>query len=354
MPAMAASRIKDIVTFQGIRDNLLVGYGLVVGLNGTGDKNIDYTNTGLKDFLERLGISTNEIKDAKNVAAVSVTAVLPPFARQGSRIDVTVSTIGNSKSLQDGTLLATPLLGADGEVYAVAQGTVSVGGFVASGGDNNATSVSKNVTTNATVSGGAIIEREIDFNLQDLNSVKLALNNPDITTALQIADGINFRIGEQYAKALDPGTVEVIIPELEKDNPVRFLAQIEQIIIQPDQPAKILIDESSGTIVMGENVRISPVAIAQGNISIIVSQQNSVSQPNPFAFAQGATSVSYNNMDIIVDEESDNRMTVLDRAATLGELVRGLNALGVGPRDLITIIHAIKSSGALQATIEVK
>ncbi|MEO0347942.1 MAG: flagellar basal body P-ring protein FlgI, partial [Pseudomonadota bacterium] len=345
-------RIKDVVSFQGIRDNILIGYGLVVGLNGSGDKNVNYTNQGLKDFLQRLGVSIDEIKDAKNVAAVSVTAVLPPFARQGSRIDVTVSTLGNAKSLQDGTLLATPLLGADGEVYAIAQGTVSVSGFIAGAGEGgNNTQVSKNVTTNAIVNNGAIIEREINFSLSNLDRIKLALHNPDITTSLQIADTINFHNNRSLAQALDPGTVELKVPEDSGTDVLRFLAGIEQLIVRPDMIAKILVDESTGTIVMGENVRISPVAVAQGNISIVIVQRDDVSQPNPFA--DGSSQV-YTNFDVIVDEEQTNRMTLLNQTATLGELVYGLNALGVGPRDMITILYAIKSAGALQAVIEVK
>ena len=346
----AVSRIKDIVSFQGIRENLLVGYGLVVGLKGTGDANFDYTTKGLQDFLEKLGMSSIDGVKHVNIAAVMVTATLPAFARQGSKLDVKVSTIGDATSLQDGTLIATPLLGADGEIYAIAQGSVSVSGFH-TGGNDNATTVSKNATTNAIVSGGAIIEREIEFNLSELNRIKLALNNPDITTSLQIADSINFNIGGNYARAIDPGTVDLMIPKDNNQDMMRFLAKVEQVLIYPDQAAKILIDESSGTIVMGANVRINPVAVAQGNISIVIKNTPTTTQPNPFSL--GVTTTNNEN-DIIVNEEQDNRMMIIDNQVTLGDLVNALNTLGVGPRDLINILHSIKSSGALQASIEVR
>jgi flagellar P-ring protein FlgI len=346
-------RIKDIVSIEGIRDNLLIGYGLVVGLNGTGDNlnSAVFTQKGLTDLLERLGVNTRGASlKTRNIAAVTVTAYLPPFARQGSKIDVTVSTLGDAKSLQDGTLIATPLLGADGQVYAVAQGQVSVGGFAAEARDG--TKISKNVTTNASVINGAIIEKEIPFDFQSMESVKLALKNPDISTALQISDNINLSYGDEVAKALDPGTVQLKIPEDAKDNIMRFFADIEQLTITPDQIAKIIIDEASGTIVMGENVRISPVAIAQGNLTVIIKEQASVSQPTEFSRTGETKDV--NDSNIQVDEEKGNQMVVMPEGTTLGELVDALNSLGVGPRDLITILNTIKSSGAMQATIEVK
>ncbi|AZL16188.1 flagellar basal body P-ring protein FlgI [Rickettsiales endosymbiont of Stachyamoeba lipophora] len=342
-------RIKDIVSFEGIRENLLIGYGLVVGLNGTGDdlKNSIFTQKGLTDFLEKLGINTRggNLK-TRNVAAVVVTAKLPAFARQGSRIDITVSTLGDAKSLQDGTLLATTLLGADGQVYAVAQGQVMVSGFQAKG--NNGTQISKNVTTNASITNGAIIEREIPFDLARMDHINLSLHNPDISTALQIADIINISKHEELAKATDPGTVKLFIPVGEKRDIVRFLASIEQLAIYPDQPAKIVIDEASGTIVMGENVRISPIAIAQGNLTVIIKEQADVIQPNILGAGETATQKA---SSIEVDEEKGNQMIVMPQGTTLGELVDGLNALGIGPRDLISILQTIKSSGALQSDI---
>jgi flagellar P-ring protein precursor FlgI len=350
--AQASMRIKDIVSVEGIRENPLVGYGLVVGLNGTGDNlnNTPFTKKGLTDFLERLGVSTLGSKlQTKNVAAVTVTALLPAFARQGARIDVTVSTLGDAKSLENGTLLATPILGADGHVYAVAQGAISTGGYKATAG---ATSVSKNVTTNATIVGGAIVEREVDFALSSLETIKLALHNPDVSTALYIADMINYSIGSDIARAIDPGTVQMTIPEFERDDIVAMLSRIEKLEVDVDQPAKILIDEGSGTVVMGSNVRISPVAVSQGNLNIAINEVAQVNQPGVLA-PEGAQTIVVKNAEIKVTEPG-MRMATLETGATLGELVSGLNALGVGPRDLITILRAIKSAGALQATIEVR
>jgi flagellar P-ring protein FlgI len=354
MELFAASRIKDIVDVEGVRDNLLLGYGLVVGLNGTGDNlnNSAFTQKGLTDFLERLGVNTRGANlKTKNVAAVMVTGVLPPFARQGTRVDVNVSTLGDAKSLQDGTLLATPLLGADGQVYAVSQGQIVTGGFTATA--KSGSSVSKNVTTNATIVNGAIIEKEISFNFNAMDSIKLALKNPDVTTAMDITNTINSEVGRKIANALDPGTVLVTIPIERRDAVVEFLADIEQLTIAPDTIAKIILDESSGTIVMGDNVRISPVAIAQGNLTITIRETPFVSQPNPFAPDNAETIVAPNS-DITVDEGEGNKMAMLGGTSTLGELVDGLNALGVGPRDLITIMHNIKAAGALQATIETR
>ncbi|MFN7039101.1 MAG: flagellar basal body P-ring protein FlgI [Alphaproteobacteria bacterium] len=348
----ASSRIKDIVTVEGVRDNLLIGYGLVVGLNGTGDNlnNSVFTQKGLIDTLERLGINTKGANlKTKNVAAVTITATLPPFSRQGSKIDVAVSTLGDAKSLQGGTLLAAPLLGADGEVYAVAQGQISLGGFTASG---KSATISKGVATNGFIANGAIVEKEIEFDLSSLKVIKLALKNPDISTALEIANNINAKTGATLAKASDPGTVELSITEYQQDNIVELLANIEQIKIDPDQPAKIIIDEASGTIVMGENVRISPVAIAQGNLTVTITENTDVSQPD--ALSLGGTTVASASTQITVDEENGKKMQVLEKGTTLRSLVNGLNALGVGPRDLITILQNIRAAGALQADIETR
>lgn len=350
-PSNAASRIKDIVNVEGVRDNLLVGYGLVVGLNGTGDNlnNAAFTQKGLTDFLERLGINTRGTNlKTKNIAAVTITASLPPFSRQGSRIDVSISTLGDAKSIQGGTLLATPLVGADGEVYAVAQGQIAIGGFQAAN-KNNTTTVSKGVSTNGTIAGGGIVEKEIDFNFNTLKSLKLALRNPDISTALRIAQSINSRLASSTANAIDPGTVELKIPEHFQNNLVGLLAEIEQIEVEPDQVAKIIIDEASGTIVMGENVRISTVAVAQGNLTVTVKDETQVFQPGAFA-PPGAETVTAPAGGVTIEEKNRN-LAVLESGTSLRELVNGLNALGVGPRDLITILQNIKAAGALQAEI---
>lgn len=348
--AMASSRIKDIADFEGVRENMLIGYGLVVGLNGTGDtlRNAVFTQESLVAMLERLGVSTrgNALK-TKNVAAVMVTATLPPFARQGARIDANVSALGDSKSLRGGSLLVTPLLGADGEVYAVAQGALAVGGFEAEG---QAASVTRGVPTAARLPSGAIVEREVDFNFDSLQSVRIALRNPDLTTAQRMSDVINRRLGGSPARATDPGTVEIAIPPQYRQRTAALLTDVEQLPIDPDVPAKIVIDENEGIIVVGENVKISQVAVAQGNLTVRVTETPQVSQPNPLAGGQTAV-VPRTNIEI--DDQSNRKMVVLNTGTTLKSLVDGMNALGVGPRDMISIIQAIKAAGALQADLEI-
>lgn len=349
--AQSASRIKDIVTFEGIRDNMLVGYGLVVGLNGTGDSLADghFTKQSLKSMLNRLGVKpTDNGLDSANVAAVMVTATLPPFARRGSTVDVTVSALGDASSLLGGTLLVTPLLGADGEVYTVAQGNLAVGGFTAGGA---AETVTKGVPTSARIANGAIVEREIDFELAGMESVKLNLRNPDFTTARRIAQAVNAFLGTGAARSTDPSTVAISIPRAYDGNVVNLLTDIEQLRITPDQMAKVIIDEQSGTIVMGDAVRISKVAIAQGSLTIRITEAEQVSQPGPFA--EAGTTETVDRTNIGVDEGGDSRLTVMDGGVTLQELVNGLNSLGIGPRDMITILQAVKAAGALQAEIEV-
>ena len=352
-PASAQSRIKDIVNVEGVRDNLLVGYGLVVGLNGTGDslQSAPFTQQSLIGMLERLGINTrDEIGSLKtaNVAAVMVTATLPPFSRQGSRIDVTVSALGDSDSLQGGTLLVTPMLGADGEIYSVSQGQLVVEGFSAEG---NGQSFIKGVPTAARIPNGAIIEREINFSLNELQIVHLNLRNPDFTTSKRIADSINKFLGAPAAAATNPATVRIAVPPKYTANAVALLTDIEQLTVTPDQEARVVVAEHSGVIVMGDRVRISTVAIAQGNLTIRITETPQVSQPNAFA-TQGETQV-VDRTNIEVDTGEDRRLTVLDRGVTLKELVKGLNALGIGPRDMISILQTIKAVGALQADIEV-
>ena len=349
--ASASSRIKDIVDFEGVRDNMLVGYGLVVGLNNTGDtlKTGHFTKQSLQAMLNRLGVKpTDTGLDSKNVAAVMVTASLPPFARQGSRIDVTVSALGDSKSLLGGTLLVTPLLGADGEVYSVAQGQLAVGGFQAGG---QAETVTKGVPTSGRIASGAIVERELGFELTNKDKIKLTLRNPDFTTARRISQAINAFLGTTAAAPSDPTTVQLLVPDSYRNNVVNLLTDIEQLRVEPDQLARVVIDQHSGTIVMGENVRISTVAIAQGSLTIRITEAEQVSQPGPFAEVGTTTTVQRTNIE--VNQGEDKRLTVLQPGVTMQELVNGLNALGIGPRDMITILQAIKTAGALQAEIEV-
>ena len=348
----AISRIKDIADFEGVRDNQLIGYGLIVGLNGTGDniKSVDFAKESLISMLDSVGVNARDgqIK-AKNVAAVMVTANLPAFSRQGSRIDVTVSALGDAKNLIGGTLIATPLKGADGEVYAVAQGSVATGG-VAAGNQASGSSVLKGVPTSGRIASGAIIEREIPFKLDSLDTMNIALRNPDFTTSRRIADAINAMVGTPIAKSIDPGTVSIVIPEQYKDNIVFLMTKIEQLQIQPDTVAKVVIDESSGIVVIGKDVKINRLAIAQGNLTIKITDIPFVSQPDPFTMGE---QVVVNTSLIDVQEETDAKMKILETGINLQDLVDGLNALGVTPRDLISILQAIKASGALQAEIEV-
>ncbi|MBY0509046.1 MAG: flagellar basal body P-ring protein FlgI [Rhodospirillaceae bacterium] len=350
--AHATSRVKDIAGFEGVRENVLVGYGLVVGLNKTGDdlKKIGATKQSLLGMLERMGINTRDDRlETDNVAAVVVTAILPPFARQGSRVDVQVSSLGNAKSLQGGSLAVTPLMGADGEVYVVAQGQVQVGGFTAQGAG---ATITRGVPTAGRIPNGAIVEREIDDKIwTQKSSINVALRNPDFTTARRISDAVNAFLGTTAAIATDPGTVLVTMPEGYKGSVVDLMTNVEQLRIEPDQPAKVIIDENTGIIVIGDDVRISTVAIAQGNLTIKVTETPQVSQPAPFS--EGGETVVVPRTEIEVDDGSDKRLGIVNSGVSLQELVNGLNALGIGPRDMISILQAIKASGALQAEIEV-
>ncbi len=401
------TRIKDIADVEGVRDNLLVGYGLAVGLNGTGDslnKQI-MTRESLFGMLERLGVNArtanNDIR-TKNVAAVIVTANLPPFAQQGTRIDVSVGTLGDATSLQGAILMVTPLMGADGEVYAVAQGPID-SGFVARGA---AASITRGVPTSGRVPNGAIVEREVNFEMASMDTVRLSLRNPDFTTARRVAQAVNSFLGDGAAHPTDPRTIAVKVPANYKGDAVAMVTDIERLPVEPDQPARIVIDQTNGVIVIGENVRISTVAVAQGNLTIRVTETPQVSQPGPFApgpgvipnsqnpdqvltnqvpaldangrpiigsnglpvmvpqqtlapgsaqggqIAGGAQTVVVPRTQIEVDTGENRRLAMLPSGVTLGELVNGLNALGVGPRDLITILQTIKAAGALQADIE--
>jgi flagellar P-ring protein precursor FlgI len=347
--ALAFSRIKDLVEVEGIRDNMLVGYGLVVGLNGSGDslRNAPFTQLSIQTMLERLGVNTRgENMSTGNVAAVMVTANLPAFSTQGSRIDVSVSSLGDAKSLQGGTLLVTPLLGADGNVYAVGQGSVAINGFQAEG---EAAKIVRGVPTVGRIANGAIIEREIDFALNRLNQVRLALRNADFTTAKRIAAAINDFIGASTAEPLDQSTVQINVPQQYAGNVVSLLTEIEQLAIEPDLAAKIVIDERSGIIVMGRDVRVSTVAVAQGNLTVTISETPQVSQPAPFSRGRTRT-VPRTSVGV---QEDGKKFAVVREGVSLQQLVDGLNALGIGPRDLIAILQAIKAAGAIQAEIEV-
>jgi len=348
-PALAKSRIKDIVEFEGVRENMLVGYGIVVGLNGTGDalRNAPMTKQSLEAMLERLGVNTRDANlNTKNVAAVMVTARLPAFAASGSQMDVSVSALGDAKSLLGGTLLVTPLLGADGQAYAVAQGTVQTGSVSAGGASGS--SISKGVPTAGRIASGALVEREIGFQLASMSQLRMTLRNPDFTTARRIAEAVNTRFPGS-AIAENP-TIVAIRPGAGQDM-MTFVAQVENISVEPDAPAKVVIDEVAGVIVMGENVRLSTVAIQQGNLTITVQESPGVSQPTPFS--RTGETVTVPRSTVSVDEEKGRQFITLGGGASLSTLVAGLNALGVTPRDMISILQTIKAAGALQADIEV-
>jgi flagellar P-ring protein precursor FlgI len=351
-PAHSASRIKDIADFQGIRDNLLIGYGLVVGLNGTGDslRNAPFTKQSLEAMLERLGVNTRDADlNTKNVAAVIVTAALRPFARIGTRLDVVVSTMGDSSNLQGGMLLVTPLLGADGEVYAVAQGPVAIGGFVAKGEGGT---VTQGVPTGGRISNGGIIEREVPFELASLETSSISLRNPDLTTARRVAQAINAHFGHPVARPLDSTTIDLVPGDEYKGRMFDLLVEIEQLVVEPDQTARVVIDEASGIIAMGGGVRVNEVAVAQGNLTVRVTESEQVSQRG--AFAQAGETAKVDRSEIEIDDGSDKRLTMLKPGVNLRDLVDGLNALDVGPRDLIAILQTIKAAGALQAEILVQ
>ncbi len=342
-----AERIKDIASFEGVRENQIIGYGLIVGLDGTGDKGLA-TMQSIANMLQRMGINVRptDIK-AKNTAAVIVTAKLPPFPKPGIRIDASVSTIGDAKNLQGGTLLLTPLKGPDGNVYAVAQGPVSIGGFTGGGGG---TTVQKNHTTAGRIPEGVIIERDIPFVLGNGNEIKIFLHKPSFSTATEITKKINEELGSEYASAIDPSAVLLKIPSEHKNRLVELITAIEGLEVQIDLAARVVINERTGTVVIGDKVRLSPVAIAHGNLTIEIKTDFKVSQPSPFA-PEKAETVVVPRTDITVKEEQASLVEI--SGATLGEIVRALNILGVTPRDLISILQALKSSGALRAELEI-
>ena len=343
-----AVRIKDIANIKGVRTNKLVGYGLVVGLDGTGDgKKAIFTVQSMVSMLEKMGITVNaeDIK-VKNVAAVMVTAELPPFSKSGARIDALVSSIGDAQNLQGGTLLLTPLKAANGKVYAIAQGPVNTGGFAAGG---NSASVRKNFPTVGRLIDGATVERDINADFNSRTSLTLSLQRPDFTTVTRVTDAINALFYDQIASASDAGTIQVSVPVAYAGNLVELVAMIERLDVLPDNTARVVINERTGTVVMGENVRIATIAIAHGNLSILVKENYDVSQPR--AFSDGETVVTPDT-DLSV-QEGENKLVMIPAGASIGDVVNALNALGVSPRDLIAIFQAIKAAGALQAKLEV-
>jgi len=343
-----AARIKDIADIEGVRQNQLIGYGLVVGLDGTGDgQNSEFTIQSMVSMLEKMGVTINtaDIK-VDNVAAVMLTANLPPFARVGSSLDVLVSSIGDAENLQGGTLLFSPLKGADGRIYAVAQGPVSTGGFSAGGQGAN---VQKNFPTVGRVVGGALVEKRPPSSFNKKGVLHLALHNPDFTTASRVAEAINMALYDQLAETPDAGTVRVKVPEKYSGKIVEFVAMIEGLGVTPDVISKVVINERTGTVVMGENVRISTIAIAHGNISIQVKENPRVSQPLPFSRGQTAQVPETN----IMVKEGKSPIFLVKSGVSIGKVVRALNALGVTPRDLIAILQSIKAAGALRATLEI-
>lgn len=347
----APVRLKDLVEFDGVRTNDLVGYGLVVGLDGTGDglRNSPFTEEIMVNILERLGVNvTGEQFRPKNVAAVLVTASLPPFARAGSTIDVTVSAIGDAKSLLGGTLIMTPLNAADGDIYAVSQGTIIAGGVVAEG---DAASVTQGVPTSGTIPSGATVEREVDFDFSQLTSLRLALRTPDFTTAGRIENAINGNFGRHVATMLDSGTVHLDITATRMPSPAHALGRIENIMVEPERRARVVVDQRSGTIVMGEDVRISRVAVSQGNLTLRIEERPLVVQPNPFA--PGETVVIPRTSAGIADEPGIG-LAEVSGGTSLSQVIAGLNALGVSPRDMIDILKSIKASGALHAEFIVR
>ncbi len=342
----APIRLKDMVEFDGVRGNDLVGYGLVVGLNGSGDgiRNAPFTEEIMSNILERLGVNiTGEQFRPKNVAAVFVTADLPPFSRIGSKIDVTVSAIGDAKSLLGGTLIMTPLNAADGEIYAVAQGTIIAGGAVAGG---EAAQVVQGVPTSGSIPAGARVEREIDFDFTKLKTVRLALRDPDFTTAQKIELAINASFGSEVSEMLDAGTVRVNINATKARSPAHALGQIENILVEPERKARVIVDQRSGTIVMGEDVRISRVAVSQGNLTLRIQEAPIAVQPSPFS--DGETIV-VPRTQAAIEEEPGIGLAEINEGTSLSEVIAGLNALGVSPRDMIDILKSIKAAGALHA-----
>ncbi len=344
----SAARVKDIAAIKGVRENQIIGYGLVVGLNGTGDReNTAFTVQSLTSLLGQMGIGVEpEAVKVRNVAAVMVTALLHPFARTGTQIDATVSSLGDASSLEGGTLLMTPLHGSDAQVYAIGQGPISIGGFSAGGGGS---SVQKNHPTVGRLAGGVTVERELAYSIEGRSHFELALARADFTTALRVAGAINDHFGLSIATARDAGTLELTVPAASSEDIVGFLATVESLTVEPDRTARVVLNERTGTVVMGAEVAISRVAVSHGNLSVTISTTREVSQPNPFG---GGRTVPFTNTDVSAVEEGGN-LALVGGPVTVDELIRGLNALGVTPRDLIAILQAIRAAGALSAEMEI-
>ena len=345
-----AVRIKDIAEIEGVRSNHLVGYGLVIGLNGTGDDDgTEFTIQSLVSMLERMGIKVDRSKvEVENVAAVLVTTDLPPFARAGTRMDALVSSIGDAESLQGGTLVLTPLKGPDGLVYAMAQGPVSIGGgFTVSGA---AATAQKNHPTVGRIINGAFIEREVPLQFRRKSEISINLRQPDFTTVLRLAGAVNSALGGEFATPMDGGTVRVEIPPQYLGDVVALVASIEKLDVTPDRVAKVVFDERTGTVVIGEDVRISTVGIAHGNLSIVVKESPEVSQPLPFS-RRGETVVTPNTQLRVKEEKSE--VMLMPEGVSIQEIVEALNAIGVSPRDLMAIFQALKEAGALQAELKI-
>ncbi|MHB8066769.1 MAG: flagellar basal body P-ring protein FlgI [Desulfobaccales bacterium] len=347
--AAQAIRLKDVASFKGVRDNQLLGNGLVVGLNGSGDgTNVVFNIQELSNMLANMGITADRSKiQVKNIAAVAVTAVLPPFARVGSHLDILVSSMGDAKSLQGGTLLLCPMKGVDGQVYALAQGPVAVGGFAAGGEAGGG--ITKNHPTAGRIASGGTVEREIPFDFATKQDIVLSLNSPDFTTATRAVGTINKHLHGNFASSQDSGTIHIKLPPGYKDRMVSMLSSLENLEVYTDAVAKVIIDERNGTVVMGENVRLSTVAIAHGNLMIQIKEKPRISQPLPFS--QGQT-VVVPDTSVTVKEGAD-RLMVLPEGVNIGQVVQALNAIGVTPRDLIAILQAIKAAGALQAELQI-
>ncbi len=340
-------RLKDIATFSGVRTNPLIGYGLVVGLSGTGDKRgAEFTIQSIVNMLEHMGIKVNRRNiQPKNVAAVMVTTEMPVSAKPGSKLDITVSSIGDAESLVGGVLLLTPLKGVDGQVYALAQGPITIGGYSVKGAGGT---VSKNFTTVGKIPNGAIVERPVPFNFNNQDKITINLNIRDFSTTNTVVKSINRLLGGKYAYAQDISTIILKVPENFRHNLVPFMASIENLEVTPDMKAKVVVDEKTGTVVLGSNVRISPVAIAQGSLQVVIKEKPGVSQPAPFSL--GVTTV-VPRTEIQVKEKKQN-LTML-KGPKLEDLVKGLNAIGATPRDIISILRALKAAGALHADVEV-
>jgi flagellar P-ring protein precursor FlgI len=352
-----ASRLKDIASIKGVRENQLLGYGLVVGLKGTGDSKKEFTGMSMTQMLRQMGVDVKtEQMESKNVAAVVVTANLPPFARVGQKIDVTISSIGDAKSLGGGTLLLTPLRGGDKAVYVVAQGALSVGGYSAEGGGSSS---SKNHPTVGSIPNGGMVEKEVNFDFSNRSSLRLALHNADFTTAARVAKSINVELGGLYARARDSSTIDLIVPYDYEGGVVELIAQIERVNVTPDNVAKVIVNEKTGTIVVGDTVRISTVAIAHGNLTLEVKNKDVTTETVDLAASKNPADPQQKTTEVVKEttltiNEAGDKLLNVQQGATLGDLIKALNALGVTPRDLIAIMQSLKAQGALQAELEIQ